>query len=121
MDIHVVQGGFEWVGFSVEDHTTFLQIGHGRIGRVENPLRIEDEVSGGWYFPPHDLDITPTDSKIDILLDTEENELVVMVRSDDPTEVYTERYDLILTLARKVGNEWTVATPVYGERHESSR
>ncbi len=111
----VIREGGEWFGCTVSIDGDVITISEGRIGRAENPLTIEDGiVDGGWFYEGETLAVLDTDTRLDLFLDTENNEVFLNVRSDDPRETYDgDKYTLLIPLAQRYDDEWHVATPHY--------
>jgi hypothetical protein len=112
-----IEGGFEWIGLTVEPIASDrLRISEGLIGQHDRPIVVVDgEADGGWYYKGTDLDIYPTDCRIDVAL--YKDAVWLMVRSNDREETYDENdIHLLFTLAWKDSptDEWFVATQSYG-------
>lgn len=114
---YVVKGGLDWYGLEVTQHTpTSLLIHEGRVGISDNPLYVENgTVSGGYYFPETEVEYSASDRSIDLLLCHDNQQLYLLVRSQDEKETYDgDSYRLLLSLAVRYSdtNSWIVAAPL---------
>lgn len=118
----VVKGAFDWFGLDVDVHNELFHMTRGRIGQLQNPLRIENnEIRGGWYVPDVIHKLSPDTTQVDIVLKDETT--YVMFRSDDPQEICPAEYELLMSIAWREGDVWCTVTPRrdYGDETNPSR
>ena len=108
----VQEDALDWVGFVPSLDDSLLIVTEGRIGRTDNPLiYIDQAVDGGWYLESQEIDLRSDDARIDIMLDTYENDIFFLVRTDDPSETHTQRYELLIRYGWRERDDWYVSVP----------
>lgn len=104
-----IKDALDWRGLEVtEIDENTLSVGAGRIGLTYNPLVFtQGHVDGGWYVEPAVLDVEHI-TRIDILMHIEEGDTYFLLRTDDPTEIYDDEYELLLSLGWRQGDTWCI-------------
>lgn len=107
----VVHGGLDWYGLEPTLEGNQLKVSEGVVGRTENPIQLEchGTITGGWRVDETFIDLQEADSSIEVIL--YHNEICLLVRTNDPNDVFPEELDTLFLLMWKEGKKWVYNYP----------